>query len=187
MTDQHGDQPPRDQDRPGPYPGVFGGPSGAQPGPPPPGSGPGPYGDRPGPYGGSFGRQNPYSDLQTAPPKQVVIALVISFALGGLCLLLGVFSLTSAGEQIAVTLTGSKGARNLVVGVVLACGVAYILPAVYLRKRRPWARIMLIVVAAFGIAGGAAALPGSIFGLALHVTLLVLMLQQPTKLWFSRR
>jgi hypothetical protein len=84
-------------------------------------------------------------------------------------------------------LTGSKGARNLVVGVVLACGVAYILPAVYLRKRRPWARIMLIVVAAFGIAGGAAALPGSIFGLALHVTLLVLMLQQPTKLWFSRR
>ena len=70
------------------------------------------------------------------------------------------------------------------VGVVLVCGVAYILPAIFLRKGRPWARIMLIVVAAFGILGGVSALPGSILGLALHVTLLVLMLQQPTKLWF---
>jgi hypothetical protein len=43
---------------------------------------------------------------------------------------------------------------------------------------------MLIVVAALGIAGGVSALPSSILGLALHATLLVLMLVQPTKTWF---
>jgi hypothetical protein len=193
MSDQHG-EPPRDQDRPGPYQGMFGGQSGAQPGPPAPGSGPGPYGDQPGPYGdqpgqygGGLGHQNRYSGLQLAPPKQVVIASVISFALGGLCVLLGLFALTSAGEQIAETVTGSKDARTLVVGVILVCAVAYLLPAIYLRKGRPWARIMLIVVAAFGIVGGITALPSGILGLALHATLLILMLQQPTKRWFSHR
>jgi hypothetical protein len=122
-----------------------------------------------------------------APPKQVTIASVISFALGGLCILLGLFALTSAGEEIAETLTGDAGARGLVVAVILICGAAYILPAIYLRKRRPWARIMLIVVAALGIMGGVSALPGSLLGLALHVALLVMMLQQPTKLWFTHR
>jgi hypothetical protein len=185
MSDQHGDQPPRDQDRPAPYRGVFGGQSGAQPGPPPPSSGPGPHSDVPSPYGGSFGRPNPYSEVQTAPPKQVIIASVISFGLGGLCVLLGLFSLTSAGEQIAKTVTGSKDAQKLVVGLVLVCSVAYILPAIYLRKRRAWARIMLIVVAALGIAGAITALPSTILGLALHLTLLILMLQHPTKLWFN--
>lgn len=183
MSDQYGDQPPPEQ--PGPYQGVFGG----QSGPLPPGSGPGgPAGSdsgTAGPYGGSFGRPNPYSQLQTGPPKQVIIASVISLALGALCILLGLFSLTSAGEQIAETLTGSKDSQNLVIVVVLICSAAYILPAIFLRKQRPWARTMLIVVAAFGIAGGVTALPGSILGLALHIALLVLMLQTPTKLWFA--
>jgi hypothetical protein len=183
MSDQYGDQLPHDQDRPGPYRGVFGGQSGAQPGPPPPSSGP--ASDRPSPYGGSFSRPNPYSQVQAAPPKQVIIASVISFGLGGLCVLLGLFCLTSAGKQIAETVTGSKDARNLVTGVVLACSVAYILPAIYLRKRRRWARIMLIVVAGLGIAGAITELPSSIVGLALHITLLALMLQPPTKLWFA--
>ena len=61
------------------------------------------------------------------------------------------------------------------------------LPAIYLRKRRAWARYLLIGVAAMGIAGGVMALPSSILGLAIHITLLVLMLQQPTKLWFHHR
>jgi hypothetical protein len=184
MSDQYGDQPPsHDQDRPGPYQGVFGG----QPGPLPgssgsPGPGPG-AGLGPGPYGGS--RPNPYSQLHAGPPKQVIIASVISLALGALCVLLGLFALTSAGEQIAETLTGSKDSQNLVVVVVLICGAAYILPAIFLRKQRPWARTMLIVVAAFGIAGGVTALPGSILGLVLHIALLVMMLQTPTKLWFA--
>jgi hypothetical protein len=193
MSDQYGDQP-SDQDRPGPYRGVFGGQPGAQPGPPQPGTGP--YGsDRPGPYGGSFGsyggssgrQPNPYSYQpdQLPPPKQVTIASAISLGLGGLCILLGLFALTSAGEQIAETLTGSRGTQGLVVGVILVCAVAYILPGIFVRKRRRWARIMLIVVAAFGITGGVTALPSSILGLALHITLLVLMLQPPTKHWFQ--
>jgi hypothetical protein len=114
----------------------------------------------------------------------VAIASVISYILGGLCVLLGLLALTSAGEEIAETLTGSRDSRNLVVVVILICGAAYLLPAVFIRKRRPWARVMLIVVAALGIAGGVSALPGSILGLALHGTLLALMLQQPTKTWF---
>ena len=43
---------------------------------------------------------------------------------------------------------------------------------------------MLIAVAAMGIAGGIMALPASLLGLAVHTTLLFLMLQRPTKLWF---
>jgi hypothetical protein len=174
MSDQYGDQPPsHDQERPGPYQGVFGAQPGPLPGSP----------AQPGPYG--VGRPNPYSQLHAGPPKQVIIASVISFALGVLCILLGLFALTSAGEQIADTLTGSKDSQNLVVVVVLICGAAYILPAIFLRKQRPWARTMLIVVAAFGIAGGVSALPGSILGLVLHIALLVMMLQTPTKLWFA--
>ena len=46
---------------------------------------------------------------------------------------------------------------------------------------------MLIGVAAIGILGGLMALPASILGLAIHATLLILMFQQPTKLWFHHR
>jgi hypothetical protein len=167
MSDQYGGQRPGDE-QPGPFSGGYG-PSG-----------------RPSPYGGSFGQPNPYADLPgpMAPPKQVTIAAVISLGLGGLCLLVGAFTLTSAGEQMAETLIGSRESKGLLVGVILVCALAYILPGLYLRKRRPWARIMLMVVAAFGIAGGVTALPGSLLGLALHGTLLYLMLQQPTRLWF---
>ncbi len=187
MTEQQGNDPT--DDRPGPYQGVFGsagGPSG--PGPQSPGSPPygdraGSYGDRPGPYGGE---PNPYAQ-QPGPPKQVTIAAVISFGLGAMCVLLAGLALTSAGEQISEIVTGSKDAEATVVAVILACAVAYILPAIYLRKRRPWSRYMLIAVAAIGIAGGVMALPTSILGLAIHGTLLFLMLQQPTKLWFHHR
>jgi hypothetical protein len=183
--------------RPGPYQGVFGA-SGQQP-PAPPQYDPAVGGERPGPYQGAFGQQsapnpwgqpqNPYAyqPVQTAPPKQVTIASAISFGLGGLCVLLGLFSLTSAGAQIAETLTGSPDAQGVVVVAILLSSVLYILPAIFVRKRRPWARVMLIVVAVIGIAGGAGALPGSLIGVGLHAALLVLMLQQPTKLWFQRR
>lgn len=192
MSDQYGGSPAdssRNPERPGPYqgPGVFGsqpavGASGTgRPGDDP-GQGPGPY-RGPGPFGG---QPNPYGYQPGpgVPPKQVKIASVISYGLGGLCVLLGLLALTSAGEEIAEMLTGSADGRNLVVGVIFLCGAAYLLPAVFLRKRRQWARVTLIVVAALGIAGGISALPGSILGLALHGTLLWLMLQQPTKAWF---
>jgi hypothetical protein len=104
-----------------------------------------------------------------------------------MCILLAGLALTSAGEQIAEIVTGSKEARSLVVGVILACAAAYIVPAIYLRKGRAWSRYMLIAVAAMGIAGGVMALPNSILGLAIHSTLLFLMLQQPTRLWFHHR
>lgn len=181
MSDQYGGPGPGSgDDRPGPYQGVYGS-SGQQPPPQQP-----PYGEQPGPYSGAFG-QNPYASAQVpvAPPKQVTIASTISLALGGLCVLLGLFALTSAGTDIAKVLTGDPSAKSLVVGVILCTSVAYILPAIYLRKRHRWARTMLIVVAALGIAGGITALPASLLGLALHGTLLYLMLQEPTKRWLQ--
>ncbi len=188
-------------DRPGPYPGAFGQPNAPtnQPGPPlgafTPGSGSfGPPRNQPGTGYGPPGTPYPqapnpyaYQPITAAPPKQVTIAAAISFGLGGLSVLLGLFSLTSAGEQISEILTGSSGSQSVVVVAILISAVAYILPAIYVRKRRPWARTMLIVVAAIGIAGGLMALPGSILGLAIHATLLILLLQQPTKLWFLHR
>lgn len=110
---------------------------------------------------------------------------MISLALGVLTILLGLFALTSAGEPITKTLTGDKNAQNVVLVAALICSAAYILPAVFLRKQRPWARTMLIVVAAMGIAGSITSLPGGLLGLGLHLALLVLMLQTPTKLWFA--
>ncbi|WP_433163367.1 hypothetical protein [Kribbella sp. CA-247076] len=204
MTEQPGNNP--GDDRPAPYPGTFGS-SGGSPGPPPPASqppsspqpgphSPGSYGDprnaygdprntyAPGAYSGAFGANLP---ADAPPPKQVTVAAVISIGLGALCLLLAGLALTSAGEQIAEIVTGSKDAQGTVVAVVLACAAAYILPAIYLRKARPWARYMLIGVAAIGIAGGLMALPNSILGLAIHATLLLLMLQPPTKHWFHPR
>lgn len=178
MNDQHGGPGPGDE-QPGPYPGAYG--SSGQPGPQPP------YGGGPGPYGGSFGRQpNPYSYQPgpAGPPKQVTVAAAISLGLGGLCVLVGAFALTSAGERMAETMLGSKDSKGLLVGTIVVGAIAYILPALYLRKRRPWARIMLMVVAVFGIAGGVSTLPGGLLGLALHGTLLYLMLQRPTKAWF---
>jgi len=178
-------QPSGPAGQPGSPSGPFGqaGPPTGQPG--------GPFGQA----GGSYGPPNPYSygppnqysyqPGPIAPPKQVSIASVISFALGGLSIVLGLFALTSAGEQIAETLTGQPERTDVVVAAALICGVIYILPAIFIRKGRPWARTMLIVVAAIGILGGITALPAGILGLGLHVAILVLLLQQPTKLWFS--
>ncbi|TWD80230.1 hypothetical protein FB561_1303 [Kribbella amoyensis] len=208
--------PGGDDPRPGPYQGVFGA-SGQQPPPPQydPATGverPGPYQGAfgqpggPGPQGGfgqrggygQYGQQPPnpwgqpqspyaYQQAPVAPPKQVVIASVIAFGLGGLCVLLGLFSLTAAGGEIAETLAGSSDMQGVVVAAILLSSVLYLLPAIFVRKRKQWARIMLIVVAAIGIAGGVGALPGSLIGLGLHAALLILMLQQPTKLWFQHR
>ncbi|GAA0949899.1 hypothetical protein GCM10009554_49060 [Kribbella koreensis] len=177
MSDQYGGD-----DRPGPYQGAFGSPGQQPPFGGQPGSGPGP-----GPYGGAFG-QNPYSSVpgrEAVPPKQVKIAAAISLALGVLCVLLGLFMLTSAGTEIAKTLTGDPSAKGVVVAAVLISSALYLLPAFFLRHRRRWARTLLIVVAALGIAGGLTALPASILGVALHATLLYLMLQEPTKRWFQ--
>ena len=143
------------------------------------------YGDSPGAYGGLYGAGS-YSH-PAPPPKQVTIASVISLGLGALCLLLAALTLTSAGGQISEVLTGAKGNEPAAVAAALICAVVYVLPAIYLRKRRPWARYMLIGVAVIGIVGGLMALPASILGLAIHGALLLLMLQQPTKLWFRHR
>ncbi|WP_328330705.1 hypothetical protein OHA70_09455 [Kribbella sp. NBC_00382] len=180
MSDQYG-RPGSADDQPGPYQGAFGS-AGQQP--PPQQT---PYGGQPGPYGGSFG-QNPYSSVPgpgVVPPKQVKIAAAISLALGVLCVLLGLFMLTSAGSEIAKTLTGDPSAKGVVVAAVLISSAFYLLPAFFLRQRRRWARTLLLVVAVLGIAGGITALPASILGVALHATLLYLMLQEPTKRWFN--
>jgi hypothetical protein len=189
MTEQgnnSGDEPGRaDRERldgPGPYQGVFGS-AGGVPGPPP---GSTPYGDRPGAYGGVFGA-GPAAYVPVDPPKQVTIAAVISLGLGVMSLLLAGLALTSAGEQISEVLTGTKDAQGVAVAAAVICAFVYILPAIFVRKRHAWARIMLIVVAAIGIVGGVVALPSGILGLAIHGTLLFLMLQQPTKLWFHHR
>jgi hypothetical protein len=95
--------------------------------------------------------------------------------------------LTSAGGQISEVLTGSRGNTPVAVAAALVCAVVYLVPALYLRKRRPWSRYVLIAAASLGIAGGVMALPASLLGLAIHVTLLTLMLQRPTRLWFNHR
>ncbi|MFD7156309.1 hypothetical protein ACFV9C_17000 [Kribbella sp. NPDC059898] len=145
-------------------------------------------GDEPGPYSGLFGSvPDSYSYRPAVRPKQVTIAAVVSAGLGAMCLLLAVLTLTSAGAQISEVLTGSRGNTSVAVAAALVCAFIYLVPAIYVRKRYVWARYMLIAVAVMGIAGGLMALPTSLLGLAIHVTLLILMLQRPTKLWFQHR
>ena len=146
-----------------------------------------PVRDGPGPYSGLFGSAPDTSGYQTAAPKQVTVASVIAIGLGALCLLVAALTLTSAGDQISEVLTGSRGNTSVAVAATLICAVVYLVPALYLRKRRAWARYVLIAVAAMGIAGGIMALPASLLGLAVHATLLILMLQRPTRLWFTHR
>jgi hypothetical protein len=143
--------------------------------------------DGPGPYSGLFGAVPDDYMYRPTPPKQVAIASVIAMGLGALCLLLAALTLTSAGGQISEVLTGSSGNAPVAVAVTLVCAVAYLVPAFYLRKRRSWARYVLIGVAAAGVAGGVVALPSSLLGLAIHAALLILMLQRPVRLWFNHR
>ena len=146
-----------------------------------------PVRDGPGPYSVLFGSAPDTYGYQTATPKQVTVASVIAIGLGALCLLVAALTLTSAGDQISEVLTGSRGNTSVAVAATLICAVVYLVPALYLRKRRAWARYVLIAVAAMGIAGGIMALPASLLGLAVHATLLILMLQRPTRLWFTHR
>ncbi|WP_350280322.1 hypothetical protein [Kribbella sp. HUAS MG21] len=141
----------------------------------------------PGPYSGMFGAVPETYGPPTAAPRQVTVAAVISAGLGAMCLLLAGLALTAAGDQISEVLTGSRDKTALAVGAVLVCAAAYVVPAIFLRKRHAWARYVLIAVAAMGIAGGVMALPASLLGLAVHATLLILMLQRPTRLWFQHR
>jgi hypothetical protein len=113
--------------------------------------------------------------------------MVICLVLGGFCAILGVFALTASQADITglvPTVQGAAVTTRMLAGVGLLCAALYIVPALFLRKGRGWARIMVIVIAAFGIVGGLTSLPAGILGLAVHVTLLVMMLQQPTKTWF---
>jgi hypothetical protein len=147
-----------------------------------------PVESRPGPYSGLFGDvPDTYGPQATAVPKQVAISAVISAGLGAICLLVAGLALTSAGGQISEVLTGSRGNTPVAVAAALVCAVAYLVPAFYVRKRHGWARYVLIAVAVMGIAGGVMTLPASLLGLAVHVTLLILMMQRPTKLWFQHR
>ncbi|HEY4571922.1 MAG TPA: hypothetical protein VIH10_20770 [Kribbella sp.] len=145
-----------------------------------------PGGQRPGPYSGLFGAVPDTYGYQATPPKQVTIASVIAIGLGVMSLLLAGLTLTSAGGPISEVLTGSRGNVPAALAMALVCAALYLVPAIYLRKRRPWSRYLLIGLAAIGIAGGVMSLPAGILGLAIHGTLLVLMLQQPTRLWFHR-
>jgi hypothetical protein len=177
MSEQYGGEP----DQPGPYQGqgVFGSDPGQQPGSPGPYSGPGPFGQRPNPYA--------YQPVPTAPPRQVTVAMVICLVLGGLCAVFGLWVLTASETDIAGMLPPVEGATvtpRMLAVVGLLCAALYIVPALFLRKRRSWARIVVIVLAALGIVGGLTSLPAGILGLAVHVALLSMMLQKPTKTWF---
>jgi hypothetical protein len=177
MSEQYGGEP----DRPGPYrgQGVFGSDPEQQSGGPGPYGGPGPFGQRPNPYA--------YQPGPTAPPRQVTVAMVICLVLGGFCAIFGVWALTASAADIVgllPTVDGAAVTQRMLAVVGLLCAAFYIVPALFLRKRRGWARIVVIVLAAFGIAGGLTSLPAGILGLAVHVALLLMMLQQPTKTWF---
>jgi hypothetical protein len=177
MSEQYGGEP----DHPGPYQGqgVFGSDPGQRPGGPGPYSGPGPFGQRPNPYA--------YQPVPTAPPRQVTVAMVTCLVLGGFCAIFGLWALTASEADITglmPTVEAAAVTPPMLAVVGLLCAALYIVPALFLRKGRGWARIMVIVLAAFGIVGGLSSLPAGILGLAVHVTLLVMMLQQPTKTWF---
>ncbi len=138
----------------------------------------------PGAYQGMFGA-SAYGE-ETGPPRQVTVVMVVTLGFGVLYLLLGLMALTSAGEQISEIVTGSKGSSVVVVAVAWVGAVLYILPALYLRKGRPWARFLIIGIAVLGILGGLFSMPTGLLGVAVHAGLLVLMLQRSTKVWFRR-
>ncbi|GAA0577565.1 hypothetical protein HPO96_14660 [Kribbella sandramycini] len=134
----------------------------------------------PGRYQGAFGAASYGSEV----PRQVTVATVVVLGFGVLYLLLGLMALTSAGDQISEIVLGSKGSGGVVATAALAGAVLYALPALYLRKRRPWARYLVIAIAVLGVVAGLLAFPTGLLGLAVHAALLVLMLHPTTKRWF---
>lgn len=137
----------------------------------------------PGPYHLPFGQAR----VPVARPWQVTVAALIGFGLSGLCVLLSIAVLMIGGGSISEQLTGSANASGAVVFAGLLTAAMYLVPAVFLLQRKGWARIVMIVVAVVGIAGGLLSLPGGILGAAVHGLLLVTMLQQPTRDWFGAR
>jgi hypothetical protein len=136
----------------------------------------------PGPYHLPFGQ----AQVPAARPWQVTVAALIGFGLSGLCVLLSVAVLTIGdGSGISEQLTGSADASGAVVFAGLVSAAMYLVPAVFVLQRKGWARVMMIVVAGVGIAGGLLSLPGGILGAAVHGLLLVTMLQHPTRDWFG--
>jgi len=119
------------------------------------------------------------------PPRHVTVAAVVVLGFGVLYFLLGLMALTSAGERVSEIVMGDKSSASVVVVVAWAGAVLYIVPALFLRRGRPWARYLIIGIAVLGILGGLVALPTGLLGAAIHAVLLVLMLQRPTKRWFS--
>jgi hypothetical protein len=123
---------------------------------------------------------------ENGPPRQVTVATIVVLGFGVLYALLGLMALTSAGDQISQIVIGSKGSSAVVVVVAWVGAVLYIVPALYLRRGRPWARYLIIAVAVLGILGGLLSLPTGLLGLAIHAALLFLMLRPTTKRWFRR-
>ncbi|MFB6725403.1 hypothetical protein ACFCV3_34810 [Kribbella sp. NPDC056345] len=123
---------------------------------------------------------------ENRPPRQVTVATIVVLGLGVLYALLGLMALTSAGDPISEIVTGAKGSSAVVVVVAWVGAVLYIVPALFLRKGRPWARLVIMAVAVLGVIGGLVAFPTGLLGAAIHAALLVLMLQTPTKDWFRR-
>ncbi|TDD62571.1 hypothetical protein E1263_03800 [Kribbella antibiotica] len=123
---------------------------------------------------------------ETGPPREVTVATVVVLGFGVFYLLLGLMALTSASDQISEIVTGSKGSSAVVVVVAWIGAVLYIVPALYLRRGRPWARYLIIGIAVLGIVGGLLSIPTGLLGVALHTGLLILMLQRATKRWFRR-
>jgi hypothetical protein len=144
---------------------------------------PGPY-QAPGGFGAGAGAGSP--SAPSTRPRQVTAASAIAFVLGGLSVLLSAaVLLTEAGPEISETLTGADDAVGVIGFAALLSAAMYLVPAVFVLQRKSWARIMMLVVAGIGIAGGVSALPGGILGLALHSVLLAMMLQRPTRAWFG--
>lgn len=130
--------------------------------------------------------EQPYGQPYAQPverPRQVLLAAVIGFGLSGLCVLVSIAALLS-DDEISEQLTGSRSATGAVVFAALLCAAMYVVPAVFVLQRKRWARIMLIIVAVIGFAGGLLSFPGGLLGAAVHVIVLIAMLQQSTRAWF---
>src|SRR6266508_306038 len=146
--------------------------------------------ERPGPYLAPRGFGSPAvpSPPPFARPRQVVVSAVIAFGLAALSGLVAVVVLlTPQGAELSQTLTERDDAQGLVGFAALVSVALYVVPAVFVLQRRPWARILMIAIAGLGIAGGVVSLPGGVLGLGLHAVILAAMLQPSTRAWFGVR
>ncbi|GAA1998357.1 hypothetical protein JL107_11465 [Nakamurella flavida] len=162
-----------------------------QPGYPQPGNG------QPGAFpGGAYAA--PTDSRYPAPPGgrrpgQVTASAVLAFVVGGLSLLVGLIALL-AGSVVATRAgeSGTAGAVVIVLAVLfLAVGAVYIWSGVWALQGRSAKFLTVVAIVAAAIQLVSLFTDDgenrNVLGLAISVTIVILMLQRPSKEWFRSR